>query len=431
MEQESRKVFDETADPVRFDFSSEEEFIASLNTFPCLDKCSCGGFNEISFDRVFISIGEYSLDFSVMPLLTCTKCGKKNLSEHAKFLAHNAYIQLRDGGHSHGEFSPKPYFQRFKYAEKAEYKYDHWDYFSIPGLKFDEEHSEEGFLTPVYFDKKVLVSFLALPEYEVDLFSESYGDFAKLCTDDSGYQYEWNIPFGINSNGKVVFWLGDLDDIEDETSINLLKAFNVPSDHQLTSSEFYQAQMCCRFSEPIAEKRIISNRNAFIKNVSKRYGVEISHLFEESAEHEEKIIRPILFSRQNVSDVINAFHKVLIEGIDIQGLKTLYEKLTPPEKRNRNYATWKSIKLIEGTLNGLSEAAGVSVDLASLMSPLYILNDFRILLDHLLAEKDQAETKNHIVDTLKVDSFDNQEAIYFEEIKRLEKLYTTLALLAR
>ena len=65
------------------------------------------------------------------------------------------------------------------------------------------------------------------------------------------------------------------------------------------------------------------------------------------------------------------------------------------------------------------------------MSPLYILNDFRILLDHLLAEKDQAGTKNHIVDTLKVDSFDNQEAIYFEEIKRLEKLYTTLALLTR
>ena len=55
----------------------------------------------------------------------------------------------------------------------------------------------------------------------------------------------------------------------------------------------------------------------------------------------------------------------------------------------------------------------------------------RILLDHLLAEEKQTETKKHIADTLSVDSFENQEAIYHEEIKRLEKLYSVLSLLTR
>lgn len=49
----------------------------------------------------------------------------------------------------------------------------------MPGLCYDDEHSVEGFLTPVYFEKEALVFFLAMPEYEVEIFSESYGYFAK------------------------------------------------------------------------------------------------------------------------------------------------------------------------------------------------------------------------------------------------------------
>lgn len=152
---------------------------------------------------------------------------------------------------------------------------------------------------------------------------------------------------------------------------------------------------------------------------------------EESIEHEHNINRPVIFTRQNVSDVINAFHKVLVEGIDTQGLRALYEQLISPENRNMKYKEWQSIKLIEGVLCELSEAAGLTFDIRGLMSPLYILNDYRILLDHLLAEKDQTETKTHIIETLSVNSFENQEAIYHEEIKRLEKLYSVLSLLTR
>ena len=132
----------------------------------------------------------------------------------------------------------------------------------------------------------------------------------------------------------------------------------------------------------------------FIKNVSNKFGIDISHLSKESVEHENNIKHPIIFSRQNVSDVINEFDKVLVEGIDICGLRSLYEQLISPTTRDRNYTNWQSIKLIEGILYGLSEAAGLTLDIKSLMSPLYILHDYRILLDHLLAEEKQTETKN-------------------------------------
>ena len=88
----------------------------------------------------------------------------------------------------------------------------------------------------------------------MEIFSESYGYIAKK--DVTGvYQYDWNIPFGFNSNGKLVMWLGDIASMDDMTQA-ILKPFNVASDHLLIDSEFYQAQMKCIFSKPIIEKRI-------------------------------------------------------------------------------------------------------------------------------------------------------------------------------
>lgn len=154
--------------------------------------------------------------------------------------------------------------------------------------------------------------FLAMPEYEVEIFSESYGYIAKK--DSSGlYQYDWNIPFGFNTNGKLIMWLGDIDGMNDKTK-RILKPFNIPSDHLLIDSEFYQAQMKCVFSEPIIEKRILINKEAFISNIRKKYSVDLSHLTDECQEHEKKVKRPVVFTETAVAEVINAYDKILIES---------------------------------------------------------------------------------------------------------------------
>lgn len=72
-----------------------------------------------------------------------------------------------------------------------------------------------------------------------------------------------------------------------------------------------------------------------------------------------------------------------------------------------------------------------NIDIASVMSPLYILHDYRILLDHLLSAEKISDTKQHIVSTLGVQSFNDQEAIYNEEIKRLNTLFNYLGVLSK
>ena len=72
-----------------------------------------------------------------------------------------------------------------------------------------------------------------------------------------------------------------------------------------------------------------------------------------------------------------------------------------------------------------------AIDVEKLISPLYILHDYRIYLDHLLSMEKQESTKAHIVATLDVQNFGEQEAIYTEEIDRLNKLFQYLALLSK
>lgn len=409
-------------------FITYENFKEEYGTYH-FDKCdSCGGIREVSETSINCTVEGRTLFFPAMMVLRCKKCGKECLPLHTKQMIDGAYKNMVDAGQFCGEFISKGYKKKFDYCQREDYLYDHRDYYNIPGLSFDEEHTKEGFLTPVYFEKEALVYFLAVHEYEVEIFSESYGYFAKK--DASGiYQYDWNVPFGFNTNGKLVMWLGDISDMDDKTRA-ILKPFNVSSDHLLIDSEFYQAQMKCIFSEPIIEKRILLNKEAFISNINKKYSIDLSHLTDECQEHEKKIKRPVVFSETAVAEIVNAYDKILIEGFNVAKMRDLYEALFPSIERNAKYISWQSIKLIEAILNKLSLSVQ-NMDVASVMSPLYILHDYRILLDHLLSADKISETKEHIVSTLGLQSFNDQEAIYNEEIKRLNALFNYLAILSK
>lgn len=394
-----------------------------------LDECGeCDGICELVENDITCIIDDKRLHFVPLLVLRCKKCGAVFLPEYSKEMIDGAYKTAVEENQPIGEFRPNGYRKKFDYFKDVDFDYDHKDYYNIPGLCYDDEHSIEGFLTPVYFKKEALVYFLAFPEYEVDIFSESYGFFGKK--DASGtYQYEWNVPFGFNTNGKLIMWLGDISYMDDQTRA-ILKPFNVSSDHLLIDSEFYQAQMKCRFSKPITEKQIIINKKSFITNIIKNHSIDLSHLTDECQQHEKKIKRPVIFSESAVAEVINAFDKILIEGFDVSKLRLLYETMYESNERNSNYTKWQSIKLIEAILKKLSVNVR-NIDIASVMSPLYILHDYRILLDHLLSADKISETKEHIINTLGVQNFDNQEAIYMEEIHRLNILFNYLAILSK
>lgn len=263
----------------------------------------------------------------------------------------------------------------------------------------------------------------------MDIFSETYGHIGKK--DPEGvYIYDWDVPFGFNSNGKLVFWLGDLNYMDTQSQA-ILKGFNVDSDHLIVDSEFFQAQMNCTFSKPIIEKQILMNKDSFISNIKKKYNIDLAHLDEECSEHAKNIKRPLVFTEQSVSGVINAFDKVLVEGFNAGRLRELYEALYSENERDAQYGKWQSIRLIKEILLKFCNGIGNMIDVEKLISPLYILHDYRIYFDHLLSMDKQESTKAHIVATLGVQNFSEQEAIYLEEIDRLNKLFQYLVLLSK
>ena len=410
-------------------FNTYNDFLIEYENYR-LDKCdNCSGTRELLNDDVTIIIEDRTLHFPELLVLGCIKCGTKCLPEHSKQMIDGAYKSMVQQGQFVGEFVSKKYRKVFDYCLENDYKYDHKDYYNIPGLCYDEEHSIEGFLTPVYFDRKALIYFVSVPDYEVDIFSETYGHIGKKDP-EGAYIYDWDVPFGFNSNGKLVFWLGDLNYM-DEQSRAILKGFNIESDHLIINSEFYQAQMNCIFSNPIKEKQILMNKDGFISNIKKKYNIDLSHLGEECAAHSRNIGRPLVFTEQSVSGVINAFDKVLVEGFNVEQLRALYEALYLESERDSQYKKWQSIRLIKEILVKLCGQLANTVDIENLISPLYILHDYRIYLDHLLSLDKQESTKSHIVATLGVQDFGEQETIYSEEIDRLNKLFQYLVLLSK
>lgn len=410
-------------------FSTYNDFLTEYQTYK-LDKCSnCEGMRELIDDDVTVVIENRTLHFPELLVLCCNKCGDKCLPEYSKQIIDGAYKSMIEQEQFVGEFVSKSYKKKFEYCKEIDYKYDHKDYYNIPGLCYDEEHSTEGFLTPVYFDRKALIYFISVPDFEVDIFSETYGHIGKK--DPEGvYIYDWDVPFGFNSNGKLVFWLGDLNYMDTQSQA-ILKGFNVDSDHLIVDSEFFQAQMNCTFSKPIIEKQILMNKDSFISNIKKKYNIDLAHLDEECLEHAKNIKRPLVFTEQSVSGVINAFDKVLVEGFNVGRLRELYEALYSENERDAQYGRWQSIRLIKEILLKFCNGIGNMIDVEKLISPLYILHDYRIYFDHLLSMDKQESTKAHIVATLGVQNFSEQEAIYLEEIDRLNKLFQYLVLLSK
>ena len=175
----------------------------AMREITCAD-CSCGARREMKLETVTVDIGNYHIEVVDCPIMECNNCGRKCLCPDIPQELYRAYFQLEKRNQNACRITMKG-DHRFEWAEDADYKYDSRD-LSIPGLGIDLDPTHpEGFSCPVFFDRKVLGIFYNDSDYELDFFSESYGTIAEKGT--GGYQYEWNIPFGINKNDKVILFL--------------------------------------------------------------------------------------------------------------------------------------------------------------------------------------------------------------------------------
>jgi hypothetical protein len=83
-------------------------------------------------------------------------------------------------------------------------------------------------LTPVYFNKQLLTRYVYDARFKCEFASATYGTI---------YADKWLISFGINKQGAVIAWLGDISHLPIRERFYWLVE-NIPSQHDY-ASEFY------------------------------------------------------------------------------------------------------------------------------------------------------------------------------------------------
>jgi len=207
---------------------------------------ACGSHMDLVFSVFGEEVTGVHIHIENLPFLRCEKCNLDYLPEDSRFAIIYIHEQATKHKEKRANVKRRKTNQNFGYTE-VPFLYDSDDYKYIPGLK--RSHSE-GFLTPVFFNREVLVKYDASPVYRLSFASRTYGEIRR--GDD------YSISFGVNKNGKVFMWLGDIATLP-ESEQYYLRSENVESDHSI-GSEFYDGQIECIFTDKTPEDQLFEYR---------------------------------------------------------------------------------------------------------------------------------------------------------------------------
>lgn len=256
------------------------------------------------------------------------------------------------------------------------FDYDSDDYEYLPGLY---RAHDPGFLTPVFFNRTVLMKYDAMPDYNVQLASTTYGTIYGPC---------FYISFGINSNDKIVMWLGDIAGLPEKEQY-YLRSENVVSDHCI-GSEFYDGQIGCIFTEPSIESALFRSRSDFLQAVFARFGVKFAHLDNEVLELADSFSGPLaetMRERQRIADTLN---KVYVESLDSKAIGAVLLGL------GGNPKDLGTLKRLQAVL----ELISVNENVPELMLPFFTVYDFRVAALHLTSAESAMIKMKSITDRL-------------------------------
>ena len=295
---------------------------------------------------------------------------------------------------------------RYQYSEGFNFKYSSIDYEYIPGL---QRQWNEGFLTPVYFEISVLNKYSQNPEYELDLFSSTYGTIS--------FKDEWSIEFGVNKDKLVIMWLGDIDALPEEEQY-YLRSENTESVHCI-HSEFYNAQIEVEWAEPSVESRVFELRSKLSASANKAHGKPLYMLDGEVSEVISNLDKPVFWEDKHVSPVIESLNRIFVESINSSGIKSiLKDQNTELDVKNK-----KGLKILSMYLEHTLSKQNVD----QLMSPFFVLYDFRVLVCHLRSNESRVDLLARINERLGLEK-DNQsyEKIYDMLFVEMKKSFTEI-----
>ncbi len=302
----------------------------------------------------------------------------------------------------------------FKQYEHLEFIYDSVDYYLIPGLRRTED---DGYLTPVFFDKDVLLYYNNHPDYSVKLFSFSSGN---IFYQDSPM---FSRGFGINRNGKLFKWLGDLDEdfAEDEMQAHLrrFQASNIDSDHDIYS-KFYLSQVPNSIEDAFQcsdnEYQLFNLKRKFEDALKSNYGFVLSKL--DINNLSEYYSHPILEHRPQIFASYSSLNKCLVENMQQSELK---QALRNADTSKEELKGLRSLKLLEQFFKTVLERENSK----ELIAPLYVLNDLRQLADHLSISGFE-ERYSSCKDRLSVKPTASDFEVYYALVRNLVEMYGKL-----
>lgn len=380
-------------------------------------RCRCGNWSRLSLDEVELTVGTIRISGSV-PTLLCDGCGLRRIPPGTKVAMCAVAAEAERRGTSTVKVDVAKAAgatQRFNYCTGVQLKYSALDTKYIPGLA-----RESGFLTPVFFNKDALTYFYYHPDYTVTFESDSYGTLRTIRAD--------YISFGLNRSGKLVMWLGDLDQFP-QPDLMILAAHNIESDHDI-GSEFYEGQIEAEFTELSQEKRIIRAQGEFAAEVFDNHGgLKLLQMDAEAVQLMSALRRPLHFTEAEFGEVVEVMTKLFIERINVAALKEDLRSTLSAQEFDKS-KKFGGLKTLELWLSRKLKAANAS----ELTLPMFVLYDLRVAFKHLIPAEKQQETQADCLERLRLPANTSLDAVYNDIAAKLQtgfELMTSLAISSR
>jgi len=182
-------------------------------------------------------------------------------------------------------------------------------------------------------------------------------------------------------------------------------------------SEFYDGQIECIYTEPTDEKRLFALRSEFVEACFKRFGAKIAHLDEEVISLALEFNAPVVDTAKERRHVADALNKIYVESLDNAALGNLLMKAGGEPK---NLGSLKRIQL-------LLETVARGADVASMLSPFFVLYDLRVAYSHLTSDNRRADILKSVTDRLELDATSGLLEIYDKLTRALISSYESLA----
>lgn len=382
----------------------------------------CKSYLTLNPKRLELSSDNKKIIFKNVPILECKNCKFIKIPDIIKlilkdiFRTEYEYIRSNinsDSINKTNEFDFNKVIGKYcndlfiDNKNEIKFLYDRNDYYFLPGLL---RKWNIGFLAPVFFNIEVLNKYRTLPEYKLDLFSESYGFIEKNGS--------FKIYFGINENNKVIMWLGDILELDIREQYHL-KSENIKSDHSI-NSEFYKAQIEVEWSQFSNDRRLLMLKNEFSEKIKELYDFDIFQLNNETEKISENVLKILYNTKDEFESLINKLNKILIEGINVKNIQNfLINNKIVIKKEIENMRGIKLLKFF------LCKKIG-KIDVNKEISPLFILYDLRISQLHLCSAKsynNMIESALERLDLEKKNNLENYNLIVEILIKKLNRMY--------